>query len=182
MKALKIMIVMLILIISVGAVCAAENTTEDIVGDDSPDIMESTQKDVVAVDDSPQSFYQLNEEIKNATGNYLELNTNYKFNSSTDNKNGIAIRNDNFVLDGKGHTIDANNQARAFVILGTNVTVNNLTIINANSQAGSAFIIPSGSLTTNYVNIRKEDRSTPPDPNRRLLGLMKFRQIYQEEI
>ena len=50
MKALKIMIVMLILIMSVGAVCAAENTTEDIVGDDSPDIMESTQKDVVAVD------------------------------------------------------------------------------------------------------------------------------------
>ena len=153
MKALKIMIVMLILIMSVGAVCAAENTTEDIVGDDSPDIMESTQKDVVAVDDSPQSFYQLNEEIKNATGNYLELNTNYKFNSSTDNKNGIAIRNDNFVLDGKGHTIDANNQARVFGILGTNVTINNLTIINANSDAGSAFIIPSGSLTTNYVNI-----------------------------
>ena len=144
---------MLVLIMSVGAVCAAENITEDIVGDDSQNILESTQKDVVAVDDSPQSFSQLNEDITNATGNYLELNTNYKFNSSSDSEKGVVIRNDNFVLDGKGHTIDANNQSRAFVILGTNVTVNNLTIINANSQAGSAFIIPSGSLTTNYVNI-----------------------------
>ena len=31
MKVLKIMIVMLILIMSVGAVCAAENITEDII-------------------------------------------------------------------------------------------------------------------------------------------------------
>ena len=153
MKALKIMIVMFILIMSVGTVCAAENITEDIVGDDSQDILESTQEYVVAVDDSPQSFSKLNEEITNATGNYLKLNADYKFNSSSDSEGGIVIRNDNFVLDGEGHTIDANNQARAFVILGTNVTVNNLTIINANSQAGSAFIIPSGSLTTNYVNI-----------------------------
>ena len=153
MKALKIMIVMLILIMSVGVVCAAENITEDIKYDDSQDILESTQEYVVAVDDSPQSFSQLNEEIINATGNYLKLNADYKFNSSSDSEGGIVIRNDNFVLDGEGHTIDANNQARAFVILGTNVTVNNLTIINANSQAGSAFIIPSGSLTTNYVNI-----------------------------
>ena len=153
MKALKIMIVMLILIMSVGVVCASENITEDIKYDDSQDVLESTQEYVIAVGDSPQSFSQLNEEITNATGNYLELNANYKFNSSSDSEDGVVIRNDNFVLDGKGHTIDANNQARAFVILGTNVTVNNLTIINANSQAGSAFIIPSGSLTTNYVNI-----------------------------
>ena len=153
MKILKIMIVMLILIMSAGAVCAAENITGDTIGDDSQDILKSTHEDVASVDDTPQSFSQLNEKIANATGNYLELTTSYKFNSSTDSANGVAIRNDNFVLDGKGYTIDANNQARAFVILGNNITINNLTIINANSDIGSAFIIPSGSLTTNYVNI-----------------------------
>ena len=43
MKVLKILIVMLILIMSVGAVCAAESITEDAIGDDSKEILETVQ-------------------------------------------------------------------------------------------------------------------------------------------
>ena len=51
MKALKILIVMLILIMSVGAVCAADNITNDVIGDDSEEILETVQEDI-ATDDS----------------------------------------------------------------------------------------------------------------------------------
>ena len=58
MKVLKIMIVMLVLIMSVGAVCAADNITDEIISDDGPEILESTQNDVISVDENPQSFSQ----------------------------------------------------------------------------------------------------------------------------
>ncbi len=153
MKVLKIMIVMLILIMSVGAVCAADDISDEIISDDGSEILESTQDDVISVGES-QSFSQLDNEVKSATGNYLELNTDYKFNETTDNPIGIFIETDNFILDGKGHTIDANNQARALIVKGNNVTINNLTIINANADEGSALIIAQNcSLTTNNINI-----------------------------
>ena len=52
MKALKIMIVMLILIMSVGAVCAAENMADDTMGDDSKEILETVQEDITTDDSS----------------------------------------------------------------------------------------------------------------------------------
>ena len=153
MKILNVMIVMLVLIMSVGAVCAADDISDEIISDDGPEILESTQDDVISVDENPQSFSQLNNEI-NTTGNYLELNTDYKFNASTDDPIGIFIEIDNFILEGKGHTVDANNQARALIIRGNNITINNLTIINAYANQGSALIITkNSSLTTNNVNI-----------------------------
>ena len=42
---------MLILIMSVGAVCAADNITDDAIGDDSKEILETVQEDI-ATDDS----------------------------------------------------------------------------------------------------------------------------------
>ncbi|MEE1336238.1 hypothetical protein, partial [Methanobrevibacter sp.] len=50
MKALKILIVMLILIMSVGAVCAAENITDDAICDDSKELLETVQEDITTDD------------------------------------------------------------------------------------------------------------------------------------
>jgi hypothetical protein len=50
MKVLKILIVMLILIMSVGAVCAAENITDDAMDDDGKEILETAQEDVTTDD------------------------------------------------------------------------------------------------------------------------------------
>lgn len=44
MKILKIMILILILILSVGFVCAAENSTEDVI---STKILQNSQNDIV---------------------------------------------------------------------------------------------------------------------------------------
>ena len=165
MKALKIMIVMLILIMSVGAVCAAESISDDAMGDDSKEILETVQEDITTDDSadilktaqndiytaSEGSFTNLTDEITGKTS--YDLTRNYKFNNETDNSKGIVIRNDNFVLNGNGFTIDANNQARAFAVIAKNVTINNLTIINAKMDSGSAIYIDGGGLTTNYVNV-----------------------------
>jgi hypothetical protein len=56
------------------------------------------------------------------------------------------------VINGNGHTIDANNQSRIFVVEGTNITIKNLTVINANSDAGGALYVYEGtSLTTDSL-------------------------------
>ena len=62
MKILKIMIVLLILILSVGAVCAAENSTEDVI---STEILQNSQNEVYTT--SEASFTDLTDEIENAT-------------------------------------------------------------------------------------------------------------------
>ena len=166
MKALKILIVMLVLIMSVGAVCAAENITDDAMGDDSKEILETVQEDITTDDSSDilkttqndiyttgeGSFTNLTDEIKEKTS--YDLTRNYKFNEETDSARGIIINTTNFVLNGNGFTIDANNQARAFAVTAENVTINNLTIINAKINQGSAILVDIGySLTTNNVNI-----------------------------
>jgi C1A family cysteine protease len=154
MRVLNIMIIMLVLIMSVGAVCATDSISDDITSDGNQEKLETTQDNLIVMGESSQSFSQLNNEIQNVTGNYLELNTDYKFNASSDRPIGIFIEKDNFVLDGKGHTIDADNQARVFVVNANNVTINNVNIINAYISEGSAFYInPNFSLTTNNVNI-----------------------------
>ena len=113
MKILKIMIVLLILIMTVGAVCAAENSTEN---DISTEILQNSQNEVYTT--SEASFTNLTDEIENA-GTTLDLTKDYAFNNETDNNTGILISKDNFVLNGNGHTIDAKNQSRIF-----NVTAN----------------------------------------------------------
>ena len=162
MKSLKIMIVMLILIMSVGAVCAAENITEDSVGDDSQDILETVQGDITTDDSSDiletaqndiyaveeSSFTNLSDEITGKDA--VNLTQDYKFNNKTDNKNWIAIAKDNFVLNGNGRTVDANNQSRIFNITANNVTINNLILINGNAEKGGA-IYSTGTLTLNNV-------------------------------
>ena len=163
MKVLKILIVILILIMSAGAVCAAESITDDAISSDNKDIIETVQEDI-ATDDSSDilkttqndictagddSFSNLTDEIENA-GTSLVLNQNYTFNNETDNKNGIVIGKDNFVLNGNGHTINGNNQSRIFNITANNVTLSNLILTGGNAEKGGA-IYASGSITLNNV-------------------------------
>ena len=43
---------------------------------------------------------------------------------------------ENYLIDGQGHTIDAANSARFFMISGNNVTLRNINFINGNSSRG----------------------------------------------
>ena len=64
MKVLKIMIVMLVLIMSVGAVCAADDISDEIISDGGQEEVYTT---------SENSFTNLAEKIENA-GAVLDLN------------------------------------------------------------------------------------------------------------
>ena len=163
MNVLKILIVLLILIMSVGAVCAAESIADDAVSDDSKEILETVQEDITTGGGSDilkttqddictsgeDSFTNLTGEIENA-GSSLDLNQDYTFNNETDNKNGIAIAKDNFVLNGNGRTIDAKNQSRIFNITANNVTLSNMILTGGNAEKGGA-IYAAGPLTLNNV-------------------------------
>ena len=135
MKVLKIMIVMLVLILSAGVVCAADNVSDESISYDGQDTLEVTQDDIYT--DGESSFTNLIDEIKNA-GNVLNLTKDYSFNNETDKKTGILIVKDNFTLNGNGHTIDGNKESRIFNITGNNVILNNLILINANADKGGA--------------------------------------------
>ena len=147
MKILKIMIVMLVLILSVGAVCAADDISDEIISNDGQDTLEITQDDIYS--DSEDSFTNLTEKIENASTT-LDLTGDYAFNNATDNNKGILISRDNFVLNGNGHTIDAKNQSRIFNITANNVTLSNLILTGGNAEKGGA-IYATGLLTLNNV-------------------------------
>ena len=141
------MIVMLVLILSVGAVCAADDISDEAISDDGQDTLEITQNDIYTTGES--SFSNLADEIENASTT-LDLTKDYTFNNETDNNKGILITKDNFVLNGNGHTIDAKNQSRIFNITANNVTLSNLILTGGNAEKGGA-IYATGSLTLNNV-------------------------------
>ena len=147
MKILNIVIVMLVLIMSVGAVCAADDISDEIISDDGQDTLEITQDEIYATGES--SLSNLADEIENA-GATLDLTKDYAFNNATDNNTGIAITKDNFVLNGNGRTIDGKNQSRIFNITANNVTLSNLILTGGNAEKGGA-IYATGSLTLNNV-------------------------------
>ena len=123
------MIVILVLMMSVGAVCAADEISDNITTNGG-------QENVYV--SSENSFTDLDNEIKNADTS-LDLTQDYLFNNESDNNTGIAISKDNFVLNGNGRTIDGNNQSRIFNITGKNITLNDLILINANADEGGQF-------------------------------------------
>ena len=112
MKVLKILIVMLILIMSVGAVCAAESITDNTISNDSKEILQTVQEDITTDDSSDvlgtaqndiytaseDSFTNLTDEIKSK--DVVDLTHDYKFNNETDDSSGIVIGKDNFILNG----------------------------------------------------------------------------------
>ncbi|MBR6024094.1 MAG: hypothetical protein IK044_03910 [Methanobrevibacter sp.] len=110
MKAIKILLVLIVLFISISAVSAEGNYTalQDEI-DTSTDSIEIT--DDYVYDDSTD--YELGD--------------------------GIVINKTDFTIYGNGHSIDAKSQARIFDIRGDNITIFNLIFINgyANKSGGA---------------------------------------------
>lgn len=65
------------------------------------------------------------------------------------NRNDIKIFDDDLIIDGKGHTIDADGKSRIFTIRGKNITVKNLTFKNGltDRNGGAVFIHQKGSCS-----------------------------------
>ena len=131
MKKLKIFLVLLVLFISISAVSAEGN------------------------------FTALQSEIDSSTDT-IEITQDYVYDNATDYelKSGVTINKSDFTINGNGYTIDGNNQVRMFLINGTNITINNLNLINGKSVSGGAIgISPNCSLTTNNVTFENNNVS-----------------------
>ena len=130
--------ILAVFLISITAISAADlNDTVDM--DDLNDV------------DEKNSFYSLHNEIKDKDSNFT-FESDYGFDNETDKNysNGINVTRDNFVINGNNHKIDCKNQSRAFYIIGKNVVINNLTILNGFNDYGSA-INTNSNLTLNNV-------------------------------
>ncbi|MEE0939732.1 C1 family peptidase [Methanobrevibacter sp.] len=160
MKFKYIFIASLILaILMVSAVSANDTVSQDIISDNDDNSLEITQ-DRNTETETTKTFTDLYVDISNATG-VLDIQCNYKYNNKTDQNMGISLVMDNFVINGNGHTLDANNQSRIFQIRANNITINNLTLINANMPVASVlFIAKNCSLTTNNVIFKNNTAET----------------------
>lgn len=141
---------MFILFISLSAVCAADNISDDF-SNDKHDFLNTVQEDFSSAESSINTFSDLKNNISYSTDSF-EMKSNYVFNNATDIDciNGIVIDKNNFIIEGNGLTIDGNGQSRIFNITGTNITLNNLFFKNGNAQMGGA-IYAKGQITLNNV-------------------------------
>lgn len=99
-----------------SAVSADDMVSQDVTPDNGDDTLETIGDEIYTGTESTGTFTDLNYEIYHSTGNVLNITCNYKFNNETDTPNsGIFIGKENFVINGNGHTIDADNQSGIFI-------------------------------------------------------------------
>lgn len=89
--------------------------------------------------DNVREFTTLQNHINHNNAMYM-LRDDYFYSSINDRnyENGVVISQDNYILDGDGHTIYGNNSARILDIKGNNVTLKNIVFANFNSFDGGA--------------------------------------------
>ena len=154
-----ISLILIMFFISIAAVSAVDTTdydnniTEIETNIDEPAIAEEI---VSATDDTgannptarPSGFYELQQKIwKAASGDTIELDDDYVYDGERD---WISIDR-SITLDGKGHTLDGNNNAIFYVTKeAPNVVIKNVTFINGQRSCGGAIIADEGS---NYLTI-----------------------------
>ena len=112
MKYKYLILFCIVMILSISAVSAADNTTEDI-----------------QTDDASMDFADLQTLIDEDTSNYVNFTGNYLGDA---NNNSIVINKD-ITLDGNGFSIDYLSNKPMFKIQATNVIFKNMTIIRHNN-------------------------------------------------
>lgn len=158
MKNKKMMIILLILLtilISLGSVNAADNTTNQTINTDNPSISASDnqnlEKDNVNIrgnnldSNEAGTFTELQELIDNANGE-LNLTKNYTYNNMTDRQYhlGVTITKE-ITINGNGFTLNGNNQSRIFRIT-TYESYKGVTLINLNFINASVYTPSFGPL------------------------------------
>ena len=145
--------IFLILFVFIGSASAADaNGTDILSANDNNEIISTTidNNEILTTGNDVSNYSELSREI--AVGGQIELQHDYY---KYDFGNTINIPNDSSI-DGKGAVIDmAGSSIRAFIINGSNVIINNLTIKNVYSEAeGGAFYSEIGGIVTNcnFIN------------------------------
>ena len=130
---LIVICLILFILISISAVSAVDENTNVITENNDNAILNiNNVDDEILTDGNDGSFADLNAKINGDTSTDIVLDKNYTYSSKDTIKEGIAISKDNIVIDGKGHTIDANGKTRIFNITGTTVYLKNIVFVNGN--------------------------------------------------
>ena len=142
-------LVLLLVLLSMSAVSAEDVS---INADDTYQTPNEIQKD----------FTSLQTDIDNSQ-NVFELTYDVKHGDDEIDNYGISITK-NTIINGNGHTIDANGHGSIFVVKNSSVTLtlNDLTLINANPVSDSSGIVSNGgavyfdgsTLIVNNVNFK----------------------------
>jgi len=162
MKFIKISTILLFLIISIGAISATEEINNETISTDNQieiedgtlndePILKSTEYNKYKESEINNTFTDLKNDIS-TSADVFNIEKNYKFNNKTDDRQPIKIKKDNFTINGNNHIIDGNGQTSIFTIIGKNITINNLKIINCHNETlGGAIIAGIGTLTLNNI-------------------------------
>ena len=116
-----------IILTGLSIVSAADLNSTEV--DDRCDVIVSIDEE--ALSDNTKTFKDLNHDINDNTKSKIYLKSDYTFNSKNDSNfvEGIKITR-KVTIDGKGHTLDGNNNARIFMVKNKNVIFKNITFIN----------------------------------------------------
>lgn len=147
------LLIFIVLFISIGTIYATDNSTNvdsEVLNSHNTTNIELATNNVNAPDNTvgntgnPKSFKDLQNLIDTNTDGIININDDYKFDSSSDDKNGIKITK-NLTINGNNHFIDGNNEATLFNITNSTVTINDLTLENGKS---TDFVISGGITST----------------------------------
>ena len=103
------------------------------------------------------TFSSLQTEINEASSS-IELTHDYIYDNSTDWQlnQGILINKSDFILDGKGHTIDGAGQARIFNVTEYMI-IKNLKLINGFSKEDGGAVFANDRVK--FINVTFENNS-----------------------
>ena len=165
-KKIYVSIFCLFLILSIQAISATDNTTndelsniyniqnnnlesnvqeKDVSTDNNGTKLSLNEQDKFSTDkktnEDSLTFTDLNNTINDNSNSTINLSNNYKYNGDLDSEliNGISISR-NLTIYGNGITIDGSGNARIFSLIDPNLTVSfyNINFINANAEFGGA--------------------------------------------
>ena len=154
-KILSFTLMLFVLLISVTAISAADlNDTDNVMNDvlKEDNVKSNTFQDLWADTKMP--------------GSKIDLDTDYKFNQTTDvhYTSGIEITQYSYEINGNNHVIDCSNQARAFNFTGKGTaTIKNLIIKNGLCSSGSAITSSSNLILDNVTFINCMSKGTIDD-------------------
>ena len=165
-KKIYVSIFCLFLILSIQAISATDNTTNDelsnIYNIQNNNLESNVQEEDVSTENNGTklslneqdkfssdkktneeslTFTDLNYTINDNSNSTINLSNNYKYNGDLDSEliDGISISR-NLTIYGNGITIDGSGNARIFSLIDPNLTVSfyNINFINANAEFGGA--------------------------------------------
>jgi len=134
----KSLIILFLLIITMGVVCA-----EDI-NDTAQDTLEIDDSPIVLTNSTSQTYDDLSE-LVDKSGDSITLESDYKYNQGTDKVKNIELYKKTLTIDGNNHAIDGDGKTIFLKIEKSDVTLKNMVLRNFND---ASIIVIGSKLTT----------------------------------